>query len=74
MKKKKIDAIEMKRKAQEKIYEEIKNLTAEEQVEYFNRAGKEFWAEIDGMRTQAEKPKRKGGESRKRRGASLKRK
>jgi len=36
-KKKKFDCVEMKRRIQEKIYEETKNMTREELVAYFHR-------------------------------------
>ena len=35
--KKTFDCVEMKRKAQEKIFEETKHLSRDELVEYFNR-------------------------------------
>jgi len=35
--KKSFDCVEMKRKAQEKIYEETKHLSRDELVEYFHR-------------------------------------
>ena len=36
-KKKRFDCIEFKERAQAQIYEEIKDLTPEQQIEYFNR-------------------------------------
>jgi hypothetical protein len=55
--KKKFDAVAMKRKAQEEIYEEIKNLTADEKVEYFNKAGERFRQEMDLLRVKKENSK-----------------
>ncbi|MCX6645042.1 MAG: hypothetical protein NTY09_01585 [bacterium] len=55
--KKKFDAVAMKRKAQEEIYEEIKNLTADEKVEYFNKAGERFRQEMESMRAKKENSK-----------------
>lgn len=70
--KKKIDAIAMKRKAQEKIYEEIKDLSTEEQIEYFNKAGEKFWAEIGKMRAEASSKQKRSGEPRKKQKAASK--
>jgi hypothetical protein len=48
--KKKFDAVAMKRKAQEEIYEEIKDLSPDEKVEYFNKAGERFRLEMESHR------------------------
>lgn len=37
--KKTFDCVEMKRKAQEKIYEEIKDMTREEELRYWQKQG-----------------------------------
>jgi|WetSurMetagenome_2_1015567.scaffolds.fasta_scaffold1210861_1 hypothetical protein len=50
--KKTFDCVEMKRKIQEKIYEETKNLSREEELEYFHKAGERFQREIDRLRKQ----------------------
>ena len=39
MKIKIFDCVEMKRQAQERIYEETRHMTAEEKVAYYNRIG-----------------------------------
>jgi hypothetical protein len=41
-----IDCVEMKRNIQAKIYEEIKNLTMEERIDYFRRGSEEFRREM----------------------------
>lgn len=48
--KKSFDCVEMKRKAQEQIYEETKDLSAAERVEYFKQAGERFWRDIAAIR------------------------
>jgi hypothetical protein len=53
--KKTFDAVEMKRKAQEKIYEETKNLSREEELEYFHKGGEKFWCDIDALRAKKKK-------------------
>jgi hypothetical protein len=50
--KKKFDAIAFKRKVQKEIYEEIKDLSPDERVEYFNKAGEEFRREMEKLRKQ----------------------
>ena len=39
MKTKNFDCVEMKRHAQEKIYQETKNMTAKQKIAYYNRIG-----------------------------------
>ncbi len=39
MKNKSFDCVEMKRRAQERIYEETRHLTAEKKIAYYNRIG-----------------------------------
>jgi len=39
-------AINMVRKIRDKIYEEIKNMSVEEKIEYFNKQGKEAKKEL----------------------------
>ncbi|HPA44702.1 MAG TPA: hypothetical protein PLZ55_03905 [bacterium] len=48
--KKTFDCVEMKRKAQERIYEEIRDLTPEKEIEYFHKAAEDFWKEIRSLR------------------------
>ncbi|MCX6645043.1 MAG: hypothetical protein NTY09_01590 [bacterium] len=50
--KKDFDCVEMKRKAQEKIYEDIKDLTLEEEIEYFRKGAEQFQLELDQLRKQ----------------------
>jgi len=57
--KKEFDCVEMKRKAQEEIYEEIKDLSLEEEIKYFNEAGERFWREIEAMREKKKKVQKK---------------
>jgi hypothetical protein len=47
---KKFDAVDMKRKAQEEIYEEIKDLSPDDRVEYFRKAAEGFWREMSVVR------------------------
>ena len=49
-KKKGFDALEMKRKAQERIYEVIKDMTMEEELAYWNGIHKKLIAEQQRMR------------------------
>jgi hypothetical protein len=48
--KKDFDAIAFKHKVQKEIYEEIKDLSPDERVEYFNKAGEDFQRQIDKLR------------------------
>ena len=57
--KKTFDCVEMKRKAQEKIYEETKNLSREEELEYFHKAGERFRKEIEALREKKNKTQQK---------------
>jgi hypothetical protein len=57
--KKTFDCVEMKRKIQEKIYEETKNLSREEELEYFHKAGERFQREIEAMREKKNKSEQK---------------
>lgn len=45
-KKKTFDCVEMKRKIQAKMYEEIRGMTHEEELEYYRRRAKEFWEKM----------------------------
>ena len=56
--KKDFDCVEMKRKAQEEIYEEIKDLSLEEEIKYFNEAGERFWHEIEALHEKKKKGRR----------------
>jgi len=57
--KKTFDCVEMKRKVQEQIYEEIRDLSREDEIAYFHRASEEFWQEINTLRkeTKSKSPK-----------------
>ena len=57
--KKTFDCVEMKRKAQEEIYEETKNLSREEELEYFHKAGERFRLEIEALREKKKKAQQK---------------
>ena len=46
------DCVEMKRKTQEQIYEETHNLSREDEIAYFHRAGERFWQEIHSLREE----------------------
>lgn len=50
--KKTFDCVEMKRKIQEKIYDETKGLTKEAEIDYFHRAAEAFWKEIEKNRSK----------------------
>jgi len=49
---KKLDCIQMKRKAQEQIYEEARNLSREEELEYFHQAAEQFWQDMAALRKE----------------------
>ena len=49
---KKFDCVEMKRQAQEEIREETRNLSREEELEYFHRAAEQFWQDIEALRKE----------------------
>jgi uncharacterized protein YpuA (DUF1002 family) len=71
--KKKFDAVAFKHKVQLEIYEETKDLSSEELVEYFNKAGERFRREIEAMREKKEKAQQKkvsGAKSGKRKSAA----
>jgi len=59
--KKNFDAIAFKRKVQKEIYEETKDLSDEEFIEYFRKAGKEFESKMKKLRKspKSKKPSRK---------------
>jgi histidinol dehydrogenase len=57
-KKKDFDCVEMKHKIQEQIYEETKDLSDEELIEYFRKGAERFQREVDEMRKE-KKAKRK---------------
>ena len=50
--KKTFDCVEMKRKAQEEVYEETRRLSRAEEIEYFRAAGDRFWREIEALRAK----------------------
>ncbi len=57
--KKRFDCVEYKRAVQERIYEEIKNLSPDEQIEYFRRRAEggalgQWWRAVTEF--SAEKP------------------
>ena len=55
--KKAFNCVDMKQKIQEKIFEETKNLSKKEQIDYFHRAAAEFWAEIEKARSEGKSRK-----------------
>jgi hypothetical protein len=58
--KKNLDAMAMKRKAQEQIYEETKDLPRDEEIEHLHRAGERFWHEVGVLRERMKsRPRRK---------------
>jgi len=62
--KKTFDCVEMKRKAQEEIYEETKNMSREEELEYFHKAGERFQREIEALREKKKAQEKKVGKAR----------
>jgi len=48
--KKAFDCVEMKRKAQQRIHDETRELSREEQLAYFHEAGEQFWRDIQVLR------------------------
>ena len=56
--KKTFDCIEMKRKAQNRIYRETEGLSREEELEYFHRAAAEFRFEMKRLRERSAKRRR----------------
>lgn len=56
--KKTLDCIEMKRRAQDRIYVETRGLTSEEELAYFHRAAAEFRAEIKRLRDETGRGRR----------------
>ena len=61
--KKTFDCVEMKRKIQEEIYEETKNLSREEELEYFHKAGERFRREMEKLRKKSAKGSKKDGKA-----------
>ena len=56
--KKTFDCVAFKREAQQRIYEEIKELSAEEQIEYFRRKAEEgplgdWWRKVKAASNQS---------------------
>ena len=45
--KKTFDCVQMKRRAQERIYEETRNFTPEEEIEHFRRKAADFWKRLE---------------------------
>ena len=56
--KKKFDCVDMKHKAQARIYEETKDLSNDELIEYFNKGGQQVWREIEALREKNKKAPR----------------
>lgn len=56
MKTKKFDCVEMKRQGALRVHEQLKNLTVEEQIEYWRQRSAEFQKEQDRLHTQVEVP------------------
>jgi hypothetical protein len=59
--KKAFDCVQFKRKAQEKIYSLVRNLSLEEPVEFFRRAAEsgplaEWWRKVRGYRRPSRAP------------------
>jgi len=52
MKTKTFDCVEMKRRGAERIYEELKDLTPEEQLSYWRRKDEEFRQYVAAVRAQ----------------------
>ena len=50
--KKDFDCVEMKHKIQEKIYEETKDFSTEELLDYYHKAGKKFQRKIERLRKE----------------------
>ncbi len=48
--KKTFDCVQMKRKAQQRIYRETRNLSRQEELQYFHAAAEEFWREIGSLK------------------------
>ena len=48
--KKTFDCVEMKRKVQEQIHEETRDLSREQEIEYFHAAAEAFWREIESLK------------------------
>ena len=48
--KKNFDCVQMKRKVQEEIYEETRNLCPPKEIRYFHQAAEDFWREILSLR------------------------
>lgn len=48
--KKDFDCVEMKRKAQQRVYDETREMSRQEELDYFREAGKEFWRGIQVLR------------------------
>lgn len=44
------DCVEMKRQAQERVFEETRQLSREERLAYFQKAGERFWEEVESLR------------------------
>lgn len=58
--KKKFDCIEFKRKAQERIYEEIKDMSWEEEIDYFKKSAEtgplaDWWKRVKAAQDQRKK-------------------
>ncbi len=68
--KKTFDCVEMKRKAQEKIYEETKDMSREEELEYFHKAGERFRLEQETLRAKKKAQGKKTGGAKLRKGKS----
>jgi len=44
--------MQMKRKAQERIYQEARGLSREQELEYFHEAAEQFWQDIRALRKE----------------------
>ncbi len=49
---KKLDCVEMKRKAQRQIRQETRGLSRAEELDYFHRAAESFWHDVETLRKE----------------------
>ena len=52
--KKTFDCVEMKERIQEQIYEETKDMSSAQRIEYFRAAAEKFWQELAEARANGE--------------------
>ena len=56
--KKKFDCVEMKNGIQAKMYEQMKNMTPDEQLEFIHQRAEDFWKKFGKDRPKLEKRKK----------------